>query len=436
LTSRFALYWQTDTNFFMLPVAPYLSWDLGGHVEKTIAIIGTLDTKGGEFEFLKNEIEKKGCRTFVINVGVLGTPPFEPDVSADEVALAGGAQLSDLVTKGDRPEALAVMSAGITKVISKYYEEGKFDGIISMGGGGGTALGTRAMRALPIGVPKVMVSTIASGDTSAYVGTSDIVMIPSIVDVAGLNRISRTVFTNAAGAVCGMVSGEIGKDAQEKPLIAATMFGNTTRAVEHARKIIEENGYEVLVFHATGTGGRTMEMLIGSGFFSGVLDLTTTEWADELCGGVLSAGSGRLDAAGEAGIPQVITPACIDMCNFWAPETIPEKYNDRLFCEWNPNVTLMRTTPEENAEMGKIFAGKLNTALGPVAVLVPMGGFSELDAPGKAFWWPEADRAFVDGLKSKLNPAIPVTLMDKNVNDPEFSGQVAQTLLDMLSKGG
>jgi len=419
-----------------LPVAPDLSWDLGGHVEKTIAIIGTLDTKGGEFEFLKNEIEKRGCRTFVINVGVLGTPPFKPEVSADEVAIAGGMQLSDLVKKGDRPEALAVMSTGITKVISKYYEDGKFDGIISMGGGGGTALGTRAMRALPIGVPKVMVSTIASGDTSAYVGTSDIVMIPSIVDVAGLNRISRTVFTNAAGAICGMVSGEIDKDAQEKPLIAATMFGNTTRAVEHARKIIEENGYEVLVFHATGTGGRTMEMLIGSGFFSGVLDLTTTEWADELCGGVLSAGSGRLDAAGEAGIPQVITPACIDMCNFWAPETIPEKYKDRLFCEWNPNVTLMRTTPGENAEMGKIFAEKLNTALGPVAVLVPMGGFSELDAPGKPFWWPEADQAFVDGLKSKLNPAIPVTLMDKNVNDPEFSGQVAQTLLDMLSKGG
>jgi uncharacterized protein (UPF0261 family) len=296
-------------------------------------------------------------------------------------------------------------------------------------------MGTSAMRALPIGVPKLMVSTIASGDTSAYVGTSDIVMFPSIVDVAGLNRISRTIFTNAAGAICGMVTGQVEKDLDEKPLVAATMFGNTTRAVENARRILEENGYEVLVFHATGTGGRTMEMLIDSGFITGVLDITTTEWADELCGGVLSAGSGRLDAAGRAGLPQVVTPACIDMCNFWAPDTVPEKYKERLFYEWNPNVTLMRTTPEENLKMGKIFAEKLNKAKGPVAVFVPMGGFSELDAPGKPFWWPEADRAFVDGLKSELDPGIPVIQIEKNVNDPEFSGKVAQMLLEMLSKG-
>jgi uncharacterized protein (UPF0261 family) len=402
----------------------------------TIAILGALDTKGQEFEFLKNEIEKRGCRTFVINVGVLGTPPFTPDVSAEEVALAGGTQLSDLIQKEDRGEAMAVMTAGSASVVAKYYEAGKFDGIISMGGGGGTVMGTSAMRVLPIGIPKLMVSTIASGDTSAYVGTSDIVMIPSIVDVAGLNRISRTIYTNAAGAICGMVTGEIEKQADEKPLVAATMFGNTTRAVEHARKIIEGRGFEVLVFHATGTGGRTMEMLIDSGFITGVLDMTTTEWADEVCGGVLSAGNERLDAAGKAGIPQVITPACIDMCNFWARDTVPEKYKDRLFYEWNPNVTLMRTTPEENEKMGKIFADKLNAAKGPVVVYVPMGGFSELDFPDKPFWWPEADQAFLDGLRSKLNPDIRVIVMNKDVNDPEFSGKVAQTLLDMLSKGG
>lgn len=328
-------------------------------MKKTIAIVGALDTKGQEFEFLKNEIEKRGCQTFVINVGVLGKPLFTPDVSAEEVALAGGVQLSILVKHEDRSEAMSVMTAGAAKIVSKYFGEGKFDGIISMGGGGGTAMGTNAMRALPVGVPKVMVSTIASGDTSAYVGTSDIIMIPSIVDVAGLNQISRTVYNNAAGAVCGMVGGEIEKSIDEKPLIAATMFGNTTRAVENARTILEENGYEVLVFHATGTGGRTMEMLVDNGFFTGVLDITTTEWADEICGGVLSAGSGRLDAAGKAGIPQVVTPACIDMCNFWARETVPEKYNDRLFYEWNPNITLMRTTPEENQEMGEIFAENL-----------------------------------------------------------------------------
>ena len=401
-------------------------------MKKTIAIVGALDTKGQEFEFLTNEIEKRGCQTFVINVGVLGKPLFTPDVSAEEVALAGGVQLSILVKHEDRSEAMSVMTAGAAKIVSKYFGEGKFDGIISMGGGGGTAMGTNAMRALPVGVPKVMVSTIASGDTSAYVGTSDIIMIPSIVDVAGLNRISRTVYNNAAGAVCGMVGGEIEKSIDEKPLIAATMFGNTTRAVENARTILEENGYEVLVFHATGTGGRTMEMLVDNGFFTGVLDITTTEWADEICGGVLSAGSGRLDAAGKAGIPQVVTPACIDMCNFWARETVPEKYNDRLFYEWNPNITLMRTTPEENQEMGEIFAEKLNASQGPVVVFIPMGGFSELDVPGKPFWWPEADQAFVDGLKSKINPEITVVVVDTDVNDPEFSGQVARKLLEML----
>lgn len=385
---------------------------------KTIAIIGALDTKGAEFGFLKREIEKRGCQTFVINIGVMGEPPFSPDITAEEVALAGGSPLSELVQRADRGEAMEVMTAGVAKVAVKYYEARKFDGIISMGGGGGTVIATSAMRALPVGVPKLMVTTIASGDTSAYVGTSDITMLPSIVDVAGLNRISRTIFTNAAGAICGMVSGEIEKAVDEKPLIAATMFGNTTRAVEHARKIMEENGYEVLVFHATGTGGKTMEMLIDSGFIKGVLDITTTEWADELCGGVLSAGSARLDAAAKAGIPQVVTPACIDMCNFWAPETIPEKYKDRLFYKWNPNVTLMRTTPEENEKMGQIFAEKLNASQGPVAVLIPMGGFSEVDAPGKPFWWPEADQAFVDGLKNKLRADIPVVVMNNNVNDP------------------
>jgi uncharacterized protein (UPF0261 family) len=402
---------------------------------KTVALTGALDTKGPEFEFLKREIEKRGCLTFVINLGVLGKPLFIPDVSAEEVALAGGVPLAELIKQQDRGQAMAVMTTGAAKIAAKYYQEGKFDGIISMGGGGNTVMATSAMRALPVGVPKLMVSTVASGDTSPYVGTSDITMMPSIVDVAGLNRISRTIFTNAAGAICGMVTGEVEPaSGEEKPLIAATMFGNTTRAVENARKIMEAKGYEVLVFHATGTGGKTMEMLIESGFFTGILDITTTEWADEICGGVLSAGSTRLDAAARVGLPQVVTPACIDMCNFWAPETVPAKYNDRLFYKWNPNVTLMRTTPEENARMGEIFAEKLNTAIGPVEILIPIGGFSEIDAPDKPFWWPEADQAFVDGLKSKLRSDIPVRILQNNVNDPEFSEKVAETLLKMLHK--
>ncbi len=403
---------------------------------KTVAIVGALDTKGAEFSFLKDEIEKRGCGTFVIDIGVLGDPPFAPDVSAAEVAQAGGKELAGLVEKADRSEALTAMMNGVTTLVAHYYAAGKFDGIISMGGGGGTGMGTSAMRALPIGVPKLMVSTVASGDTSPYVGTSDIVMMPAIVDVAGLNRISRTVFSNAAGAICGMVNSEVDKGGDDKPLIAATMFGNTTKAVEHARHILEDNGYEVLVFHATGAGGKTMEALIESGFFAGVLDMTTTEWADEVCGGVLSAGNERLSAAAKAGVPQVVTPACIDMCNFWARETVPQKYAERLFYAWNPNVTLMRTNLEENEQMGKIFAEKLNESSGPVKILIPLGGFSELDLPDGLFWWPEANQAFVEGLKSKLNPDIPVILADKDVNDPEFSGQVAQTLLDMLSQGG
>ena len=285
---------------------------------------------------------------------------------------------------------------------------------------------------LPVGVPKLLVSTVASGDTSPYVGTTDITMMPSIVDVAGLNRISRTIFTNAAGAICGMVTGEVEKSPDDRPLIAATMFGNTTRAVDNARKILEARGYEVLVFHATGAGGRTMEMLIENGYFAGVLDMTTTEWADEICGGALSAGPTRMEAAAKMGVPEIVTPACIDMCNFWAPETVPAKYKDRKFYRWNPNVTLMRTTVEENTRMGEIFAEKLNAAKGPVAVFIPMGGFSEVDYPGQPFWWPEADQAFVDALKKHLRPDIPLEISDKDVNHPEFSSRAAEKLLEFL----
>jgi uncharacterized protein (UPF0261 family) len=392
-----------------------------------------LDTKGVEFGFLKDEIEKRGCKTLIINTGVF-EPMFPPDVSAEEIAQAGGVKLADLVAKKDRGEAMTVMTKGATEIAKKLYAEGKFDGIISAGGSGNTVMATAAMRALPLGVPKVMVSTIAGGDVSAYVGTSDIIMMPSIVDVAGLNRISRKIFTNAAGAVCGMALGEVAKGAEDKPLIAASMFGNTTPAVDNARKIMENNGYEVLVFHATGAGGKTMEALIRDGFITGVLDITTTEWADEICGGVLSAGPERLDAAALNGVPQVVVPGCIDMCNFWAPSTIPEKYKGRIFYEWNPNVTLMRTTPEELAQMGKIFAEKLSKATAPVAVLIPMKGVSQIDLEGKIFHWPEALQAFVDNLKAGLRVDIPIIEMDTDINDPAFSGKVAETLLGMLKK--
>jgi uncharacterized protein (UPF0261 family) len=405
-----------------------------GNTARTVAIIGTLDTKGEEFAFLKAEIAKRGCQTLVINVGVLGSPAFAPDISAEEVAQAGGVALPELVAARDRGEAMRVMNVGAAAVLKRLHQAGRFDGVISMGGGGGTGIAAAAMRVLPIGVPKLIVSTVASGDVSQYIGTSDITLMPAVVDVSGLNRISRTIFSNAAGAICGMVTGEATPAADAKPLIAASMFGNTTRAVDHARHLLEAAGYEVLVFHATGTGGRSMENLIESGYFVGVLDMTTTEWADELCGGVLSAGPTRLEAAAKHGIPQVVVPGCIDMCNFWAPETIPPHYKDRLFYRWNPNVTLMRTTPDENTRLGQIFAEKLNAAQGPVAVFIPLGGFSEVDFPEKPFWWPEADQAFVESLRKHLRPDIPVEISEKDINHPEFSGQVARQLLEIIAK--
>jgi uncharacterized protein (UPF0261 family) len=277
-----------------------------------------------------------------------------------------------------------------------------------------------------------MVSTLAGADTSAYVGTRDVVMIPSVVDVAGVNRISATIYANAVGAVVGMVESTV-PDMEEKPLIAASMFGNTTELVDRCRKIMTAHEYEVLVFHATGAGGRTMESLIRDGFISGVLDVTTTEWADELTGGVLSAGSERLDAAAAAGIPQVIAPGCLDMANFWARDTVPDKYDQRLFYEWNPNVTLMRTTPAENRELGRILAEKANRATAPVAFFLPLRGLSQLDAPGQPFWWPEADQALFAAIKEYVRDDISVEELDVNINDEAFARAVTDKLLAMLA---
>ncbi|UCF29016.1 MAG: Tm-1-like ATP-binding domain-containing protein [Chloroflexota bacterium] len=400
-------------------------------MDKTIGIIGALDTKGAEFAFLKAEIEKRGFKTLVVDTGVLGEAYFEPGISRSQVAEAGGSNLDQLLERKDRGEAMAVMTKGVAEVARELYKHGRIDGIISMGGGGGTVIGTSAMRALPVGFPKLMVSTLASGDTTPYVGTTDITMMPSVVDVAGVNRISRRIYTNAAGAICGMVQGEP-DESEDKPLIAASMFGNTTTAVDHAREIMEAKGFEVLVFHATGTGGQTMEALVADGYIAGVLDITTTEWADEICGGVLSAGPHRLEAAAKADIPQVVVPGCIDMCNFWARDTVPEKYSDRTFYEWNPNVTLMRTTPQENQRMGAIFAEKLNSATAPAAVLIPLKGYSQLDLEGQPFYWPEANQAFIEALKRDLRQDIPVTELDYDINAPKFSSRVAETLLAML----
>jgi len=398
---------------------------------KTIALIGALDTKGEEFAFVKAALLRRGHQTLVINTGVIGEPAFTPEISAAQVAAAGGTTLAALQQQADRGKAIETMANGAAVIVQQLHESGQIHGILSMGGSAGTAVGTAAMRALPVGFPKLMVSTLASGDTGPYVGVSDLVMMPSVVDVAGVNRISARIFANAAGAISGMVETEAPQIA-EKPLIAASMFGNTTKLVDQCRKLLEAQGYEVLVFHATGTGGKIMESLIDAGYINGVLDVTTTEWADELVGGVLTAGPTRLDAAAKRGVPQVIAPGCLDMVNFWARSTVPAKFADRQFYEWNPNITLMRTTVAENAELGRILAEKANRSSAPVAFYLPQQGVSVLDSPGGEFWQPAADQALFAAIKQQVRSDIPVYELDANINDDAFAAAVVQKLLEFL----
>lgn len=400
-------------------------------MSKTIGLIGALDTKGHEFAFVKAQIEGRGQRTLVINTGVIDEPLFPPEIDAAQVAAAGGVPLATLRTQADRGKAIQVMADGAAAIARELHSQGKIDAILGMGGSAGTAIGTAAMRALPIGIPKLMVSTLASGDTAPYVGVSDIVMMPAVVDVAGVNRISAQVFTHAAGAIVGMVESAT-PPIGDKPLIAASMFGNTTKLVDQCRQLLEAAGYEVLVFHATGTGGRSMESLIEAGYVDGVLDVTTTEWADELVGGVLSAGPTRLDAAAKRGIPQVIAPGCLDMVNFWARNTVPEKFGSRQFYQWNPNITLMRTTVNENAELGRILATKANQSTAPVAFFLPLQGVSVLDSPGGEFWQPEADQALYAAIKAHVRADIPVHEVDCNINDAAFAQAVVDQLLALI----
>lgn len=401
---------------------------------KTVVIVGSLDTKGKEFAFVKELIEKRGLKTLVVDFGVMGPPALPADIARQEVAKAGGGDLARLESGKHKDEAMQVMADGLAVVVRKLYDDGKLDGILGMGGSGGTSIATTAMRTLPVGVPKVMVSTVGGGDVSTYAGTKDITFIPSIVDVAGINSISGTIYANAAGAISGMVQVEKPESLETKPLITASMFGNTTKAVDHAREIIESMGYEVLVFHATGTGGKTMESLISDGYIAGSLDITTTELADEVCGGVFSAGAERCLAASRAGIPAVLVPGCVDMANFWGVETVPEKYQKRKLYKWNPNVTLLRTNVEENMRMGEMIAKAANEASAPVAILLPLKGVSMLDSPGGEFWDPEADQACYQAIKKNVRSGIPVIEMDNNINDPVFSGKAAELLLGMLKK--
>jgi uncharacterized protein (UPF0261 family) len=402
-----------------------------------VLVIGTLDTKGVEVGFVRDALAAAGIATLVMDAGVLGPPLLPADISREQVYAAAGATLTAVRESGDRGRAIEAAALGAARLAQELAARGHVEGVLALGGSAGTTIGTAAMRALPFGLPKLMVSTLASGQVRQYVGVRDIFMLHSVVDISGLNRISRTVLVNAAQAMIGMVRGAapMGGEEETKPLVTATMFGVTTPCVETARQKMERAGYEVLVFHATGTGGRTMESFVSDGLISGTLDLTTTELADELVGGELSAGRDRLTAAGMRGTPQVISLGALDMVNFGPRETVPEKFRARRFYQHNPNVTLMRTTPEENDQLGKEIAQKASAAKGPTAVLVPLRGISAIDAEGQPFWWPEADRALFQSLRDWMSPHVDLVELDRHINDLAFAEAAADTLLRFLQKG-
>jgi uncharacterized protein (UPF0261 family) len=403
----------------------------------SVLLIGTLDTKGTEFAHVRDRLRSAGIAVTVVDAGVLGPAAFEPEISREAVFAAAGTTYAAVKGAGDRGKAVALAAQGVAKIADHLHREGKLDGVMSLGGSAGTTIGSAAMRALPIGVPKLMVSTLASGQVQPYVGTRDVMMMYSVVDISGINRISRAVLDNAAAAMIGMARRqETGDRRQEtdKPIVTATMFGVTTPCVEAARKIIEAAGYEVLVFHATGAGGRTMESLIRDGLVAGVLDITTTELADELAGGVLTAGPDRLTAAAVKKVPQVVSVGALDMVNFGPPETVPEKYKGRRFHQHNPTVTLMRTTPEEMDRLGKEIAEKVSAANGPAALMLPLRGVSAIDADGKSFWWPEADTALFQSIRNWVAPGVDVTELDLHINDPAFAEACAKKLLGMMKQ--
>ena len=399
---------------------------------KTVLLIGTLDTKGREYKFVKDMLDARGIKTFMLDCGILGEPFFTPDSPASRSAEAGGRSLTELREKRDRGLAIETMGLGARALALEMNAQHKFDGVIAMGGSGGTSIGSTAMQALPVGMPKVLVSTMTSGDVGPYIGVKDITMMYSVVDVSGLNRVSRRIFANAAGAIAGMVEQTMPK-VEEKPLVGATMFGVTTPCVDHFRERMEAKGYEMLVFHAVGSGGRAFEALISDGFFTGVGDITTTEWCDELVGGVLSAGPDRLDAGGKKGIPQVVSLGALDMVNFGPRDTVPAKFEKRNLYVHNPQVTLMRTTPAECAQLGEIIAKKLNKTTGPTALFVPLKGVSAIDVEGMPFYDPAADKALFEAIRKHLDRSkVELIELDMAVNDPAFSDAMADKLMSMI----
>lgn len=398
----------------------------------SVYLLATLDTKGIEADFVRQRLVELGVATVLVDVGALGEPTVAADISRDEIFRAAGTTLEAIRSAADRGQAITKAAQGAAALVARDYAAGRVSAVLAIGGSAGTTIGTAAMRALPIGVPKLMVSTMASGQVRPYVGDKDILMLNSVVDILGINRLSRRVLSEAAHAMAGMV--RFARDVEagdDKPLIAATMFGVTTPCVERARHVLTEAGFEVLVFHATGNGGEALESLTRDGLFAGVLDITTTELADELVGGVLSAGPDRLTAAAKAGVPQVVSVGATDMVNFQAPDTIPSRFSGRKFYKHNPTVTLMRTTPEENTALGEEIARKVAASTGPAVVMLPLRGVSAIDRHGQPFDDPAARQALFEAIR-RHGDRIEIVELDCHLNDPEFAELAARRLIEMI----
>lgn len=396
---------------------------------------GCFDTKGEDFQYLYDCLSKLGAKVISINMGVLpATVNFPININAKQVAEETVYSLEALRKVNDRNLVVETMGRGAAKIISSLVTKGNIQGAIGMGGGGGTYMALLAMQAIPIGIPKLCLSTVAAKDLSRQVGTRDITLMPSVVDVAGLNRISRLLINQAAGAIFGMMTAPQPTTQNTAGTIAVSIFGNTTPCVEYCTQLLQKEGYEVLAFHAVGVGGKTMEALIREGFFDALLDITTTEIADDLCEGICSAGPQRLTAAAQVGIPQVVVPGCLDMVNYGHLDTVPEKYKSRLLFSWAPDVTLMRTNIDENRTMGRSIAQKLNEAKGAVAVLLPLQGISKISQHGGTFYNPEIDQELFDTIKKHIRSDIPVQEIDANINDAVFAKQAVTSLLEMIKK--
>jgi uncharacterized protein (UPF0261 family) len=400
---------------------------------KVILCIGTLDSKGIELQYIRGLIEQRGYRALVMDISSLGRSPFTADITDEEVAKAAGSTIQEVRGIKEAGPAAKIMTIGAIRIAKDLYNSGKFNGVISVGGGMGSGVASAVMRELPIGVPKFMLSSqkIVQAGIRNYVGTKDIVIMPSVADIAGLNRLTRDALSKSVGAIIGMMEAAE-REASEKPLVFMTMTGLSTGCGLKVKSFLENKGFEVAVFHAIGVGGRTYEELVKSYPVRGVIELGLNEIGNELFGGLASAGPNRLEAAGEKGIPQIITPGCIDIINFLAPETLPDRYKGRPLCFHNPQATLPRLNAEEFRLIGETVSKKLNLAAGRVRVLIPIRGFSSLDCQGNIFYDPIADRAFIDSLKSSLKEAIEVREVDAHINDDEFAEVVANEFMEII----